>query len=39
VARRGYNIDPKEFMKMGMMFVFLTTAITNLVLVLMFALG
>jgi len=39
VAKRGYEIDPKEFMKMGMMFVFLTTAITNLVLVLMFALG
>jgi len=37
VSRRGYRIDPREFTRIGMMLVFLTTAITNLTLILMFA--
>jgi len=37
VSKRGYRVDPKKFVKVGMTFVFLTTAITNLILVAMFA--
>ena len=37
LSKRGYRIDPRAFARMGMMFVFLTTAIANLVLLLMFA--
>jgi len=36
VSKRGYRIDPRAFARMGMFFVFLTTAITNVILVLMF---
>ena len=35
-AKRGYKIDPKDFAKNGMVFVLLTTAVANLVLLAMF---
>ena len=37
VSTKGYRIGPKAFFKMGMKFVFFTTAITNIVLLAMSA--
>ena len=37
VSRRGYKLDPRAFTKLGMLFVLLTTAVTNIVLLVLFA--
>ena len=36
-SKKGYRIDPKAFARTGMTFVFLTTAITNVILLAMFS--